>query len=274
MKRLAVAMLAHVAFGLCGRTFAASAVSSQRLANPKRDHRCRNCLQPAGAGKGPMDGVSRNGGQRCDDVRAAADARAGLAEGQGRPARFGEMATAQSLHVVRRQDRCYHRRGQWPDGAMAISPPSGSCLKNAPNGDGEWKWVLDHGDFIRPRRASTNEMIETKVASCKGRGTRRTGRAARRRKNEGGLSRDQSLSYTWVVQPDGARTARGKAVERRSIRHRFAGQGSRSEMIDLFLSAFITFFVSSTRRAVRRFTPASPKARQRRSGAIWPSAQP
>ena len=35
-------------------------------------------------------------------------------------------------------------------------------------GDGEWKWVFDHGDSL-PTRAMVPELIETKVASCKGR---------------------------------------------------------------------------------------------------------
>lgn len=76
--------------------------------------------------------------------------------------------------------------------------------KNA-RGDGEWKWVLDHIDTLSTPRVP-KEMIETKVASCKGRAP-----AALIAPPEGavmktGYARDQSLSYTYVVQPNGART--------------------------------------------------------------------
>ena len=72
-------------------------------------------------------------------------------------------------------------------------------------GDGEWKWVVDHGDPLTAPR-EVKEMIETKVASCKGSAPASLIAPPENAKMKMGLSRDQSLSYTWIVQPDGART--------------------------------------------------------------------
>lgn len=72
-------------------------------------------------------------------------------------------------------------------------------------GDGEWKWVVDHADRLASPRAPT-EMIETRVASCKGKAPAALNAPSVGEQMKAGYSRDQSLSYTWVVQPDGART--------------------------------------------------------------------
>lgn len=94
---------------------------------------------------------------------------------------------------------------QWPNGKAGYFTTVWQLFQRSPQDVGEWKWVLDHGDLIdSPREAP--EFIETRVASCKGQPP-----AALIAPTEGatmktGLSRDQSLSYTWVVQPDGART--------------------------------------------------------------------
>ena len=76
--------------------------------------------------------------------------------------------------------------------------------KNA-RGDGEWKWVLDHGDTLTAPRAP-KEMIETKVASCKGSASASLSAPPEGVTMKTGFARDQSLSYTYVVQPNGART--------------------------------------------------------------------
>jgi hypothetical protein len=76
-------------------------------------------------------------------------------------------------------------------------------------GDGTWKWVMDHGDELTIPR-EPKEMIETKVASCKGRAPASLVAPAEGAKMKAGFSRDQSLNYTWVVQPDGARTVEVK----------------------------------------------------------------
>jgi hypothetical protein len=103
---------------------------------------------------------------------------------------------------------------QWPDGRAAYFTTAwqwydkGKMPPNAPPGfmlDGEWKWVADHGDFLTTARKAP-EFIETKVASCKGRANAPLFAPPVGAKMKMGLSRDQSLNYTWVVQPDGSRT--------------------------------------------------------------------
>jgi hypothetical protein len=72
-------------------------------------------------------------------------------------------------------------------------------------GDGEWKWVLDHADGLKTPRVAP-EIIETKVASCKGKANAPLTAPPEGAKMKMGLSRDQSLNYTWVVLPDNSRT--------------------------------------------------------------------
>jgi hypothetical protein len=84
----------------------------------------------------------------------------------------------------------------------------GKRPKNAPPsfiGDGEWKWVVDHGDALTAPRAAP-EMIETRVASCKGQPSAPLSAPPEGAKMKMGLSRDQSLNFTWVVMPNGARS--------------------------------------------------------------------
>jgi hypothetical protein len=50
------------------------------------------------------------------------------------------------------------------------------------------------------------EMIETRVASCKGKAPAELIAPPEGAIMKAGYSRDQSLSYTWIVQPDGARS--------------------------------------------------------------------
>lgn len=72
-------------------------------------------------------------------------------------------------------------------------------------GDGEWKWVLDHGDSL-PAPLLVPEMIETKVASCKGRANAPISAPAEGVQMKVTFSRDQTLSYEWQVRPDKSRT--------------------------------------------------------------------
>jgi hypothetical protein len=53
-------------------------------------------------------------------------------------------------------------------------------------------------------------MIETKVASCKGRAPATLLAPPEGAQMKTGYSRDQSLSYSWTVQPNGARTVEVK----------------------------------------------------------------
>jgi hypothetical protein len=71
-------------------------------------------------------------------------------------------------------------------------------------GEGEWKWVLRHGDTIK-KPTPRAETIETKIASCKGRASAPLSAPPIGAKMKVGLSIDQSLQWTWVVTEDGAR---------------------------------------------------------------------
>jgi hypothetical protein len=94
---------------------------------------------------------------------------------------------------------------QWPDGRHGYFTTVWQLDQRGPDDLGEWRWIVDHGDFIdAPRKAP--EFIETRVASCKGSAPAAITAPAEGAKMKTGFSRDQSLSYSWVVQPDGART--------------------------------------------------------------------
>ncbi len=89
---------------------------------------------------------------------------------------------------------------QWLDkGPIPPSAPPGYM------GNGEWRWLVNHTDrLITPREAP--EFIETKVASCKGQPGAPLAAPPAGARMKMNLSRDQSLNFTWVVQPDGSRT--------------------------------------------------------------------
>jgi hypothetical protein len=97
--------------------------------------------------------------------------------------------------------------GAWqrPNGTVGYFTTVWQFIQKNARGDGEWKWVMDHGDGLTAPR-EPKEMIETKVASCKGSAPAALVAPAEGAKMKAGYSKDQSLSYTWVVQPDGART--------------------------------------------------------------------
>jgi hypothetical protein len=97
--------------------------------------------------------------------------------------------------------------GAWqrPDGSVGYFTTVWQFIPKNDRGDGIWKWVLDHGDALTAPR-EPKEMIETRVASCKGSAPAMLVAPAEGAKMKSGFSRDQSLNYIWVVQPDGART--------------------------------------------------------------------
>jgi hypothetical protein len=97
--------------------------------------------------------------------------------------------------------------GAWqrPDGSTGYFTTVWEFVETNDRGDGEWKWVLDHGDTLTVPRVP-KEMIETKVASCKGRAPATLVAPAEGAKMKIGYARDQSLSYSWIVHPNGART--------------------------------------------------------------------
>lgn len=84
----------------------------------------------------------------------------------------------------------------------------GQRPRNAPAafiGKGEWKWVLDHGDALTAP-ITAPELIETRVASCKGKPSAPLSAPPEGATMKMGLSFDQSLNFTWIVQPDGSRS--------------------------------------------------------------------
>ena len=72
-------------------------------------------------------------------------------------------------------------------------------------GEGEWKWVLDHGDALTAPRP-TPEIIETKVASCKGRANAPINAPDEGVQMKTMFSRDQSLNWEWQLRADKSRT--------------------------------------------------------------------
>lgn len=72
-------------------------------------------------------------------------------------------------------------------------------------GDGRWKWVLDHGDALAiPRGAPP--AISSRSASCDGTPDVTTGAAASGGDVKLGQARDRSLNWSSVVAADGSRT--------------------------------------------------------------------
>ena len=94
---------------------------------------------------------------------------------------------------------------QYPDGRQAYFTTVWQLFQRSPQDAGTWKFVVDHADVIAKARPAP-EMIETRVANCKGAPSAIIQAPPEGAKMKMGLSRDQSLNYTWVVHPDGART--------------------------------------------------------------------
>ncbi len=72
-------------------------------------------------------------------------------------------------------------------------------------GEGKWQWMLDHEDILSTPRAAP-EIISTRTASCKGSAPAEITAPPENVVMKQGLSRDQSLSYTWVYRPDKSRS--------------------------------------------------------------------
>jgi len=73
------------------------------------------------------------------------------------------------------------------------------------NGKGEWRWLLSHGDMVAVAREAP-EFLQTKTASCKGRGTAQVSAPPEGVQMKQGFSRDQSLSWTWQYRADKSRS--------------------------------------------------------------------
>jgi hypothetical protein len=94
---------------------------------------------------------------------------------------------------------------QWPGGRSGYSTTVWQLRQRSPQDAGEWQWVVHHANITEQIRA-VPDMIETSVASCKGRAPAELAAPPEMARMKAGYSPDQSLSYVWVVQPDGART--------------------------------------------------------------------
>lgn len=101
--------------------------------------------------------------------------------------------------------------GSWqqPDGSVGYFTTVWQFVERNARGDGEWKWVLDHSDALTAPRAA-KEMIDTNVASCKGQAPAALSAPAEGSVMKTGFAKDQSLSYSYAVRPDGARTVEVK----------------------------------------------------------------
>lgn len=73
------------------------------------------------------------------------------------------------------------------------------------NNDGKWQWLLDH-NVPQAAAPKSPESIATRVASCKGSAPAEISAPPENVVMKQGLSRDQSLSFTWMSRPDQSRT--------------------------------------------------------------------
>jgi hypothetical protein len=97
--------------------------------------------------------------------------------------------------------------GAWerPDGTFGYFTTVWHYVEKNARGDGEWKWVLHHHATLTAPRVP-KEMIETKVASCRGLVPALPAGPHAGASSNTVAARDQSLRYTYDVQPSGART--------------------------------------------------------------------
>jgi hypothetical protein len=97
--------------------------------------------------------------------------------------------------------------GAWerPDGTFGYFTTVWQFVEKNARGDGTWRWVLHHHDTLTAPRAS-KEMIETKVASCKGQATTTLATPSDGAIEKSGFAGDQSLRYSYIVRSNGART--------------------------------------------------------------------
>ena len=97
--------------------------------------------------------------------------------------------------------------GAWerPNGAVGYFTTIWQYVEKNARGDGEWKWVLHHEDPLATPLA-LKEMIETRVASCKGAASATLATSSDGIVAKTGYSGDQSLRYRYIVQANGARS--------------------------------------------------------------------
>lgn len=97
--------------------------------------------------------------------------------------------------------------GAWErsDGSFGYFTTVWQFVQKNARGDGTWKWVLYHNDILTTPRAG-KEMVETKVASCKGRAPTMLATPSDGAIEKSGYADDQSLRYSYIVRSNGART--------------------------------------------------------------------
>jgi hypothetical protein len=78
-----------------------------------------------------------------------------------------------------------------------------------PDGSGDWRWLLSHGNGVKARREAP-EFLQTKTANCKGSPSIPLSAPDVGEQMKQGLSRDQSLSYSWLYRADKSRVIKVK----------------------------------------------------------------
>ena len=74
-----------------------------------------------------------------------------------------------------------------------------------PDGTGDWRWLLSHGDRVE-MRLKAPEFLQTKTASCKGQANAPINAPDEGVQMKTIFSRDQSLNWEWQYRPDKSRT--------------------------------------------------------------------
>lgn len=74
-----------------------------------------------------------------------------------------------------------------------------------PDGTGKWLWTLTHDDRLEEPWPAP-DFVRTDIASCKGRASVAIAAPAEGTELKQGLSRDQSLSWTWQYRADQSRS--------------------------------------------------------------------
>lgn len=78
-----------------------------------------------------------------------------------------------------------------------------------PGGLGKWLWTLTHYDRL-DAALTAPDFVQTDTASCKGRAPAAITAPAEGVEYKQGLSRDQSLAWTWQYRPDRSRSVEVK----------------------------------------------------------------
>ncbi|PCD04127.1 hypothetical protein COC42_07445 [Sphingomonas spermidinifaciens] len=100
---------------------------------------------------------------------------------------------------------------QWPDGRVGYFT---TVWRR--EGDGTWRWIVDHGDFLPSPRPG--DRLITFKASCDGKPAPLPGAANAVGADDGGASTDGTIAWRWSVRADGGRTLSVSAWDGRTMR--------------------------------------------------------